>query len=42
LGFLFVGPRRWDRFLLGVEKSLEQVFATDDELTRPVAEIAAS
>jgi amidase len=41
-GFQIVGPRRSDPYLLRVAKSLEQVFATDDELKRPVAEIAAS
>ncbi len=39
-GFQIVGPRRSDPFLLRVAKSLEQVFATDDDLKRPVAEIA--
>jgi len=41
-GFQIVGPRRSDAFLLRVAKSLEQVFAADDELKRPVAAIAAS
>jgi amidase len=40
-GFQIVGPRRSDPYLLRVAKALEDVFAGDEELRRPVAAIAA-
>jgi Asp-tRNA(Asn)/Glu-tRNA(Gln) amidotransferase A subunit family amidase len=40
-GFQIVGPRRGDGTLLRVARSLEQIFAGDPELARPVPAIAA-
>ena len=39
-GFQVVGPRRSDAFLLRVAKALEDVFASDPELARPIPGIA--
>lgn len=40
-GFQIVGPRRSDPMLLRIAKTLEEVFQGDEELARPVPEIAA-
>ncbi len=39
-GFQIVGPRRSDAFLLRIAKALEEVFARDPELARPIHDIA--
>jgi amidase len=38
-GLQIVGPRRGDRFVLGVAAALERAFATRPELTRPVPDL---
>jgi Asp-tRNA(Asn)/Glu-tRNA(Gln) amidotransferase A subunit family amidase len=39
-GIQLVGPRRGDRFVLGVAAALERIFATRPDLNRPVPDLA--
>ncbi len=40
-GIQIVGPRRADRFVLGLGLALERLFAGDKNLSRPVPDLAA-
>ena len=40
-GLQIVGPRGGDAFVLGVAAALEEAFASDPELRRPVPDLAA-